>query len=174
MAPRTILSVLVPQAQNPLSLSGTGSRERQQQFLSGSAIHICYQEAAEAGCPTRMSQPHRLTSRTFPIRLQWHIQLELLRIGRFRSVLACAATRAWSHREVRMVALCSVGKHRSVASVCLLSKLWSSKLRETDVLASAPCKIPFRIPHRTPQHPLEKNTPKHTLSPPQRCEPQPQ
>ena len=39
MAPRTNLSVLVPQAQNPLSLSGTGSRERQQQFLSGSAIH---------------------------------------------------------------------------------------------------------------------------------------
>ena len=42
MAPRTILSVLVPQAQNPLSLSGTGSRERQQQFLSGSAIHNIY------------------------------------------------------------------------------------------------------------------------------------
>ena len=52
------------------------------------------------------------------------IQLELLRMKRFRAVLAYAATCAWSHREVRMIALCSAGKHRSVAFICLLTKLF--------------------------------------------------
>ena len=53
-----------------------------------------------------------------------HIQLELLRNKGFRNVLAYAATSAWSHCKARVVAICSAGKHRSVASVCLLSKLF--------------------------------------------------
>ena len=56
--------------------------------------------------------------------LNVYIQLDLLRNKGFRNVLAYAATSARSHCKARMVAICSAGKHRSVASVCLLSKLF--------------------------------------------------
>ena len=66
----------------------------------------------------------------YDLRLRSHVgyhvdtQMGLLRSERYQHMLARAATLAWSCRTVRVVCLCKRGRHRSVATVALLEKLF--------------------------------------------------
>ena len=88
-----------------------------------------YRRATWDGKTTVYADFRRVTNPQHNVALRGHIGwngdilVELLRVDKFRDMLARIVSLAWSHRIVHIVMYCRAGKHRSVAAACLMQNL---------------------------------------------------